>query len=126
MAIAGRVGRERVWDLAARVYPSDMHVPTVDAATRMRNERRLAALGIARRRTRAIPVEPVHVGEAGEPAVVEGVRLGRHLGAHARRGRPASVQPRRLAYGRERSFPGADGNIYELTYDPDHEDRATG
>jgi len=74
VAIAGRVGRERIWDLAARVYPSDVDVPTVEDATRKRNERRLAALGIARRKTRAIPVEPVHVGEAGEPAVVEGVR----------------------------------------------------
>jgi uncharacterized protein YcaQ len=71
IAIAGRVGRERLWDLAERVYPSDVVVPPVDEAHRVKNERRLAALGIARQKTTAIPVEPADVGEAGEPAVVE-------------------------------------------------------
>jgi hypothetical protein len=74
VAIYGRVGRERIWDLAERVYPSDVGVPSVEDATRRRNERRLASLGIARRKTRQMPVEPVDVGEAGEPAVVEGVK----------------------------------------------------
>ena len=74
VAIAGRVGRERVWDLPERVYPADIVVPSVDEAQRIKNERRLAALGIARRKTTAMPVEPIDVGEAGEPAVVEGVK----------------------------------------------------
>ena len=74
VAIAGRVGRERLWDLPERVYPSDLAVPTVAEAERKRNERRLASLGIARQKARAMPMEPVHVGEAGEPAVVEGVK----------------------------------------------------
>jgi uncharacterized protein len=74
VAIAGRIGRERLWDLPERVYPTDVEMPSVEEATRIKNERRLASLGIARRRTRAIPIEPVHVGEAGEPAVVEGVK----------------------------------------------------
>jgi uncharacterized protein len=74
IAIAGRVGRERLWDLPERVYPADVAVPTVDEAGRIKNERRLASLGIARQKTRAMPVEPVDVGEAGEPAVVEGVK----------------------------------------------------
>jgi uncharacterized protein YcaQ len=73
VAIAGRVGRERRWDLAERVYPS-VEVPSVDEAERKKNERRLASLGIARPKARAMPMEPVHVGEAGEPAVVEGVK----------------------------------------------------
>jgi hypothetical protein len=46
----------------------------VDEALRIRNERRLRALGIARSRGPECPVEPLDVGEAGEPAVVEGVR----------------------------------------------------
>jgi len=71
VAITGRVGRERVWDLAERVFPADVEVPSVEDAVRRRNERRLAALGIARPRTRAMPVEPIDVGE---PAVVEGVK----------------------------------------------------
>jgi uncharacterized protein len=74
VAIAGRVGRERLWDLAERVYPAYVVVPSVDEAERAKNERRLASLGIARQKTRAMPMEPTHVGEAGEPAVVEGVK----------------------------------------------------
>ncbi len=74
VAIAGRVTRERLWDLPERVYPADVVVPSVDEARRARNERRLASLGIARRRATAMPIEPVDVGEAGEPAVVEGTK----------------------------------------------------
>jgi uncharacterized protein YcaQ len=74
IAIAGRVGRERLWDLAERVYPADAAIPPVEEATREKNERRLASLGIARRKTRAMPMEPADVGEAGEPAVVAGTR----------------------------------------------------
>ena len=73
VAIAGRHGRDRLWDLAGRVYPDDPVVPAADAL-RARNERRLSALGIARARGPACPVEPADVGEVGEPAVVEGVR----------------------------------------------------
>jgi uncharacterized protein len=72
VAIAGRVGRERLWDLAERVYPADVVVPSVDEARRAKNERRLASLGIARQKSTSMPIEPVDVGEAGEPAVVEG------------------------------------------------------
>jgi uncharacterized protein YcaQ len=74
IAIRGRIGRERIWDLAERVYPSDVEVPSVEEAIRRRNELRLRSLGIARRKTTALPVEPVDVGEAGEPAAVEGVK----------------------------------------------------
>jgi len=74
IAIAGRVGRERLWDVAERVYPADVVVPSVEEAERTKNERRLASLGIARRKTTAMPLEPVDVGEAGEPAVVEGTK----------------------------------------------------
>jgi uncharacterized protein YcaQ len=73
VAIAGRVGRERVWDLAERVYPAEINVPSVEEAKRLKNERRLTALGIARRKTTLMPMEPADVGDAGEPAVVEGV-----------------------------------------------------
>jgi uncharacterized protein len=72
IAIAGRVGRERLWDLAERVYPADVVVPSEDDAHRIKNERRLASLGIARQKSTSMPIEPVDVGEAGEPAVVEG------------------------------------------------------
>ena len=73
VAVAGRVGGDRLWDLATRIYPDDPIVPAVDAR-RIRNERRLGALGIARARGPECPVEPLDVGEVGEPATVEGVR----------------------------------------------------
>jgi hypothetical protein len=73
IAISARVGRERVWDLAERVYP-EVDVPSVDEAERRKNERRLASLGIARQKGPKMPMEPIDVGEAGEPAVVEGTK----------------------------------------------------
>src|SRR5436190_13153717 len=108
VAIAGRVGRERLWDLPARVYPSDIVVPTVGEAQRIANERRLAALGIARQKRPAMPIEPVHVGEAGEPAVVEGTK-GEWRGDPAAlgkdfEGRTALLSPfDRLVYDRVRA-----------------------
>jgi uncharacterized protein len=74
VAIAGRVGRERLWDLPERVYPAGVVVPSVEEAERVKDERRLGSLGIARAKARAMPMEPIHVGEAGEPAVVGGVK----------------------------------------------------
>ena len=72
VAIAGRIGRERLWDLPERVYPADT-VRSVGGGADQ-DERRLAGLGVARAQARAMPMEPIHVGEAGEPAVVEGVK----------------------------------------------------
>jgi uncharacterized protein len=73
VAVAGRKGRDRLWDLAERVYPDGPIMPAEEAA-RERDRRRLRALGIARARGPEMPIEPAVVGEAGEPAVVEGVR----------------------------------------------------
>lgn len=73
VAIAGRRGRERLWDLAERVYPDDP-VPPIAEAARLRAELRLRALGIARKRAAEAPVEPLDVGEVGVEAKVEGVR----------------------------------------------------
>jgi uncharacterized protein YcaQ len=73
VAIAGRRGGDRLWDLASRVYPNDPVIPSGDAL-RQRNERRLRALGIARARGPECPVEPADVGDVGEPAVVAGVK----------------------------------------------------
>ena len=73
VAAAGREGREKLWDLAERVYPDDPVVP-VEEAHRVVRERRLRALGMARPRAAQVNGENVDVGDAGEPAVVEGVR----------------------------------------------------
>jgi uncharacterized protein YcaQ len=73
IAISGRQGRQRVWDLAERVYPASTPVVPADEALRERNRRRLRSLGIARQKGTAIPIDSVVVGNAGEPATVEGV-----------------------------------------------------
>jgi uncharacterized protein YcaQ len=63
IAVSGRSGRQRRWDLAERVYPAATPIVPVVEARRIRDERRLRALGIARASM---------VGEAGAPAEVEG------------------------------------------------------
>ena len=73
VAAAGREGRERLYDLAERVYPDVPPVP-LEEALAIRRERRLRALGIARARAALTPGEPNHVGETGVEAVVEGLR----------------------------------------------------
>ncbi len=73
VAINGRAGSQRLWDLAERVYPADVVPVPAEEARRTRDERRLRGLGIARATGTVLPGEPVHVGEAGEPAVVDGV-----------------------------------------------------
>ena len=72
VAISGRRGRQRYWDLPERVYPADLPVLDLPSAVRHRNERRLAALGIARSSGPQIPGETPYVGDPGEEAVVEG------------------------------------------------------
>jgi uncharacterized protein YcaQ len=116
IAIAGRRGRQRLWDLAERVYPADTPIVPLDEARRTRNERRLRSLGIAREKATAVPVEPVDVGEAGEPAIVEGVRgtwrvdpdaLGRPF-----EGRTALLSPfDRLIHDRVR-----DNDLFDFEY----------
>ena len=73
VAISGRKGRERYWDLPERVYPAGLPTLDLDAAVQHRNERRLAALGISRSTGTQMPGEPPYVGDAGEEAHVEGV-----------------------------------------------------
>lgn len=73
VALSGRDGRERLWDLAERIYPPDDDPLSDRDAARLRDERRLGALGIARPKAPKQPVEPFHVGEAGEPAEIDGV-----------------------------------------------------
>lgn len=73
VAIARREGRERFFDIAERVYPAGVTPIPVDEARRIRDERRLRSLGVARAKAPEQPIEPVHVGPAGEEAVIEGV-----------------------------------------------------
>ena len=55
VAIAGREGGQRLWDLAERVHPiGSLDVPPYDDALRLLAERRLRYLGIARRQHEAV------------------------------------------------------------------------
>jgi uncharacterized protein YcaQ len=72
VAIAGRVGRQRLWDVADRVYPQFEPLPA-EEAQRRREERRLRSLGIASAKTPVVPGEPISVGDAGVPVTVEGL-----------------------------------------------------
>lgn len=73
VAVAGRRGRQRLWDLAERIYPGDTPAVPPDEARRERSARRLRSLGIARATATAPPADPLPLGEAGEEAVVEGI-----------------------------------------------------
>ena len=65
VAISRRSGRQRVWDLAERVYPAGTAVVPLHEARRIRNGRRLRSLGIVRAES---------AGGVGEPATVDGVQ----------------------------------------------------
>ena len=119
VAVCSRDNRERVWDLASRVYPDsalDGAVMPADQASAERDRRKLASLGIARARSAQVPSEALDAGTAGEPAVIDGVRgtwrvdpaqLGRPF-----RGRAALLSPLdRLVMDRRRL-----AEIFEFDY----------
>jgi uncharacterized protein YcaQ len=115
VAVAGRRGAERLWDLAERVYPDDPVVPA-EEARRRRDELRLRALGIARSKAAETPVEPNDVGAAGEPAVIAGVRGEWRVDpaqlAQPFNGRAALLSPLdRLVYDRKRM-----ADIFDFDY----------
>jgi uncharacterized protein YcaQ len=106
IAISGRSGRQRIWDLAERVYP-DTELLAAAEARRRRDERRLGSLGIAR---------STMAGEAGEPAEVEGTRGSWRVDPAALRrpfaGRTALLSPfDRLVHDRARTLA-----LFEFDY----------
>jgi uncharacterized protein len=114
--VSGRRGRDRLWDVAMRIYPDDSTVPLRDAL-RLRNERRLHSLGIARAKGPECPVEPMDAGDdVGEPAVVDGVkgewRVDPSYLGQPFRGRAALLSPLdRLVYDRKRMV-----ELFEFDY----------
>ena len=76
VAVAGRVGRQRLWHVAERVYPPVAEVVPLAEARRVLAVRRLRALGIARPEVVGVAGER-HLEEVeGEPAEVEGTSGG--------------------------------------------------
>jgi uncharacterized protein YcaQ len=72
VAVNGRRGTQKMYDLAERVYPRGVRAVPAEAARTERDARRLRGLGIARPKGTVLPGEPIHVSAAGEPAVVAG------------------------------------------------------
>lgn len=72
VAISGRDGKERLWDLAERVYPSDVVELSAEEAALGRAHRRLGYLGVARAKAAKQPVEPIDVGAVGVETSIEG------------------------------------------------------
>jgi uncharacterized protein YcaQ len=108
VATAHRSGRQRLWDLAERVYPPVEVLPLAEARRAM-GERRVRALGIARPEVTGVLGERIHEEVGGEPAEVEGTEgewrvdpqaLGRSFA-----GRTALLSPfDRLVHDRERAL----------------------
>jgi uncharacterized protein YcaQ len=99
IAVAGRRGRERLWDLAERIYPAGTVVVPADEARRIRAERWLRALGVAR---------PKVVGDSGIEAEIEGTtgvwRVDPEASAEGFEGRTAVLSPfDRLTHDRARA-----------------------
>lgn len=67
VAVSARQGRQRIWDLAERVYPQDIPEYSLEEAEELLAESRLRAVGIAKHNS-----PWVRVGTAGEEAKVEG------------------------------------------------------
>jgi uncharacterized protein YcaQ len=100
VAVAGRRGRQRVWDLAERIYPADTPVVPADEARMIRDLRRLRSLGVAR---------PQVVGDAGVPVEIDGTpgvwRLDPEASADGFQGRTALLSPfDRLIHDRARNL----------------------
>lgn len=73
LAVVGRAGRLRIWDLAERVLPPVEEVPLVHAH-RIRSEHLLRAFGVTREATAIVPNELHNVDLVGVPVEIEGVR----------------------------------------------------
>ena len=74
VAIPARVGRQRLWDLAERVYPPATEVPPPEEARRVLAVRRLRALGIARPEVVGVGGERDFENLEAAPVEVEGTQ----------------------------------------------------
>jgi uncharacterized protein YcaQ len=128
VAVARRVGRQRLWDLAERVYPPVVEVVPLAEARRVLAARRLRALGIARPEVVGAAGER-HLEEVeGEPAEVEGTSgswvvdptaLGQEF-----EGRTALLSPfDRLVHDRARAQELFDFDYQLEMYKPAHKRR---
>jgi uncharacterized protein YcaQ len=114
VAVSARRGRQRLWDLAERIFPAGLTIIPAEEARRIRAEHWLRSLGVARPRV---------VGEAGLPAEIEGTkgiwRLDPDTTAEAFKGRTALLSPfDRLSHDRARSLDLFDFDYMLEMYKP--------
>ncbi len=100
IAVAGRRGKQRIWDLAERIYPAGTEPVPLEKSRMMRNEKRLRSLGVARSKI---------VGDAGIAAEIEGTtgqwRIDPDATAKGFEGRTALLSPfDRLVHDRTRAL----------------------
>ena len=74
IAVAGRAGNERLWDVAERVFPTDRPRISLKEASEIRARRRLRTLGVARAGSGANDVAGGEQGDPGVEARIDGVR----------------------------------------------------
>jgi uncharacterized protein YcaQ len=109
VATSRRVGRQRMWDLAERVYPTVAEIVPLAEAREVMAARRLRALGIARREVPGAVGERRFEEVAGEPAEVEGTegewRVDPEAIGQPFEGRTALLSPfDRLVHDRDRAL----------------------
>ncbi len=108
IAVTGRIGRQRLFDLVERVYPPADEVVPLEQARKVMAERRMRALGIARPEVTGVAGERHHEHVVGEPAEVEGTEglwmVDRAALEAPFEGRTALLSPfDRLVHDRERA-----------------------
>jgi len=72
LAVIGRIGKLRIWELASRAFPEVAEVPVADAH-RIRSEQILRACGIMRDSRSVSRLELDGLTPVGEPATIDGV-----------------------------------------------------
>jgi uncharacterized protein len=125
VAISGRRGKYRTWDLPGRVYPDDLDVPSYDDARVLLDARQLTSLGILRRSSKPRQFE-FGVAAAGEPCTVEGVAGEWRVDPDALAAIDEPLEPRtallspfdRLVYDRERALDLFDFDYVLEMYKP--------
>jgi len=123
VATTRRSGRQRLWDLAERVYPAVAEIVPLAEARRVMAARRLRALGIARAEVIGVAGERHFEEVAGEPAEVEGTSGSWVVDAAAIgqpfEGRTALLSPfERLVHDRVRAQELFDFEYYLEMYKP--------
>ncbi|KAA1428005.1 winged helix-turn-helix domain-containing protein [Nocardioides antri] len=125
VAISGRRGKFRTWDVPDRVYPADLEIPSYDDARAVLDARRLTSLGIARPTSKP-QGEEIGAAGLGEPCVVEGTDGEWRVDPDALAAAEQPFEPRtallspfdRLVYDRERALELFDFDYVLEMYKP--------